>query len=129
MENVYSQIPEFECKHCHRCCGPIIWFKPEEIFIRGYIKNHDVEYIVWSTEQFKNNDMCCPYLKNDRCIIYPVRPIVCRLQGNVSDMPCEYNTKKIMSKNQLDRIKKEFEKLLQETDGKNVFYGTRKYQY
>lgn len=127
LEDIYLQIPDFECKHCHKCCGPIIWFKPEEILIRDFIKSNDVEYIVWSTQQFKNNGMRCPYIKNDRCIIYPVRPIVCRLQGNLSDMPCEYHVKEVISKEQLDKIKGEFEKLLEETDGKNVFYGTRKY--
>jgi len=91
------------------------------------MKSHDIEYIVLSTEQFKSNDMCCPYIKNDRCIIYPVRPMVCRLQGNTSDMPCANNTKKVISKEQLNKIKREFEKLLEETDGKNIFYSTRKY--
>jgi Fe-S-cluster containining protein len=127
LKNIYLKIPDFECKHCHKCCGPIIWFKPEEIFIRDYLKIHDIDYIVWSTDQFKNNDMRCPYIENDGCVIYPVRPIVCRLQGNVSEMPCKYNAKDGMSKELIDEIKKEFEKLLEETDGKNIFYSTKKY--
>jgi len=127
LEGIYSQIQDFECKHCHKCCGPIIWFEPEEILIRDYMVSHDIDYILWSTDQFKNNGMRCPYIRNDRCIIYPVRPIVCRLQGNILDMPCKNNTKKIISKEQLDKIKKEFEKLSEETDGENMFYSTRKY--
>lgn len=126
LKSIYSNIPNFGCKHCHECCGPIVWFKPEEIIIRDYMKIHGIDYVVWSTEEFKNNGMRCPYIKNDRCIIYPVRPIVCRLQGNALDMPCKHNAK-LMSREQLDKIKKEFEKLLEETGGKNIFYGTRNY--
>jgi len=127
LEEIYSQIPEFECRHCHKCCGPIVWFKPEEILIRDFMKDNNLEYIVWSTRQFEDNSMLCPYIKNDRCVIYPVRPIVCRLQGTVLDMLCKHNVKNVMSKGELYKIKMEFEKLLEETEGKSVFYGTRKY--
>ncbi len=32
----------------------------------------------------------CPYLKNGRCSIYPVRPMVCKLWGNGNEMPCMF---------------------------------------
>lgn len=34
-----------------------------------------------------------------------------------------------VSNEQLKKIKNDFERLVEETDGKSVFYGTRKYGY
>jgi hypothetical protein len=120
-------IPDFDCKHCHACSGPIIWFKPEDILMRDYMKKHGIDYVVWSTEEFMKQGMRCPYQKNDRCSIYPVRPIVCRLQGNIPELPCPNNTQGYLSKQQLTIIKREFESLLREVDGIGVLYGTRHY--
>lgn len=30
----------------------------------------------------------CPYFENNSCLIYPVRPLVCRLMGLTPLMPC-----------------------------------------
>jgi len=126
LAEIYSLIPDFDCKNCHNCCGPIIWFKPEEILIREYMKKNNIEYVVWSTDEFNKNNMRCPYIKNDKCVIYPVRPIVCRLQGVVSELPCSSSNKKYLSKEEHKKIKDEFNKLLDETNGNEVFYSTRK---
>lgn len=126
LEKIYAQIPDFECRHCHECSGPIVWFKPEEIIIRDYLKEHNIEYVKWSREEFAKHKMQCPYLKNDRCSIYPVRPIVCRLQGNVPDLPCKHNSK-LMSKEQIDKVKRELDALVRELGSSGVIYGTRKY--
>ena len=126
LDAIYAQIPDFECKHCHECSGPIVWFKPEEIIIRDYLKEHNIEYVKWSIEEFVKHKMQCPYQKNDRCSIYSARPIVCRLQGNVPDLPCKHNNK-MMSKEQIDTVKRELDVLVRELDGSGVIYGTRKY--
>jgi len=127
LEHIYAKIPNgFPCRHCHECCDPIIWFKPEEILIRDYMEKHNIEYVVWSIEEFKKNNMRCPYLKNDRCSIYPVRPIVCRLQGNICELPCKYNKIRLMSKKQFNKVKKEFDILVRDVNGTRGFYGTRK---
>lgn len=126
LKEIYSLIPDFNCKHCHKCCGPIIWFKPEEMLIRGYMVKNNIEYIVWSTEEFKKNNMRCPYLKNDKCVIYLVRPIVCRLQGVISELPCFSSNTKYLSKKEHKKIKDEFNKLLDETGGNEVFYSNRR---
>jgi len=128
LNKIYSKIPNFDCKHCHKCEGPIIWFKPEEILIRNYLKKHNMKYKQWSKQQFERNKKKCPYLKNDRCSIYPVRPIVCRLQGNVSDLPCEHNKQGYLSKKQLNEIKKEMDELVKEMDAVGLIYSTKKYK-
>lgn len=128
LNNIYSQIPSFECKHCHQCEGPIIWFKPEEINISDYLEKHNMKYRQWTKEQFERNNKKCPYLKNDRCSIYPVRPIVCRLQGTINDLPCKHNKEILLDKDELLNIKKEMDQLIKELDAIGIVYGTKKYK-
>lgn len=120
LQEIYSLIPEFECKHCHKCCKNIIWFQPEEIQINNYLIKNKVILLN------KKDNSECRFLQNDRCIIYPVRPLVCRLQGVANDLPCKYN-KKLLSEKQLQLIKKKFNKLLDGTGGKNIFYSNRRF--
>ncbi len=115
------------CQHCHECEGPIIWFKPEEINIREYLHKNNLEYIIWSTEEFEKHNMKCPYLKNNRCRIYPVRPIVCRLQGNISELPCKFNKNNLITNEKYHEIKNEFNSLLKDIDAFNICYSTRRH--
>jgi len=126
MENIYKQIPDFDCKHCHRCCGPIIWFKTEDILIEDYMKKHKIENVKLTSDEFQKNIMKCPFLKNDRCTIYEVRPIVCRLQGNIPDLPCRFNKNNFMSEESIKNIKKDFHELNKKFKVDNIFYSTRK---
>ncbi len=70
--------------------------------------------------------MICPFLKNDRCIIYKARPIVCRLQGNIPDLPCIFNKNGYMSEESIKNIKKDFYELNKKIKGADIFYSTRK---
>ena len=70
--------------------------------------------------------MKCPFLKNDRCSIYQVRPIVCRLQGNIPDLPCRFNKNGYMSDETIKKIKKDFYELNKKFQGNSMFYSTRK---
>ena len=125
LEKIYSLIKDFSCNHCHKCCGPIIWFEPEEIMIRDYMEKNKIKRVLWTKEEFKQNQMRCPYLIDDRCIIYPVRPIVCRLQGNIPDLKCNFsNNADFMSEKELNDIKGEFVNLINQTNGMNIFYST-----
>ena len=125
LEKIYSEIPDFKCQHCHKCCGPIIWFEPEEILIRDYLQRNNLKRIIWTTNEFKKNNMICPYLSNGRCKIYPVRPIVCRLQGNINELKCKSsNNVNLLSKTKLNSIRRKYYKLIEETDGLNYIYTT-----
>ena len=91
LKKIYSTIPEMECKKgCKMCCGLIRWFPVENENIQRYMDKNNIENVHWSIEQYAENDFICPYCKNNRCIIYPVRPVVCRLQGHISKLPCPH---------------------------------------
>lgn len=122
---IYAIIPNMTCIHCHSCCGPILWFEPEEILIQEYLEKHQLPYIHWTKEEFEKHQMRCPYLYMDWCSIYPVRPIVCRLQGVIDNLTCEHNKIEHMTDNQVDKIKKMFFSLLSEMNSLDRFYGTR----
>ena len=118
-------IPDIKCKHCHRCCKNIIWFEPENILIEDFLKNnyHNLSNLKNSKENNKNK---CPFLNNSGCIIYPVRPIVCRFQGNVRELKCNLNIDiKFIYMDTLNKIKKEYIDLLKKTNGLNYFYSSR----
>lgn len=68
-----------QCSNCGGCCIP--WLpitKEEERTIRKYITKNNIKAI--PTKEGKNVYMDCCFhdRKNKRCIIYPVRPDVCR---------------------------------------------------
>lgn len=124
--NIYSKIPDFPCKQCAHCCNHIIWFKPENEIIREYIKNFNLQKTIEINIQQDDKEKC-PFLKNNKCLVYPVRPIVCRFQGNISELPCKmYEKKKILSKKQVLKIKQEFNSFIKENGGYGIFYSSRK---
>ena len=73
-----------KCTGCGGCCSNILPMTEDEIrIIRNYIKRYNIK------EQKRliptvnpNLDMTCPFLDNskkcDKCMIYEVRPRVCR---------------------------------------------------
>jgi len=95
--------------------------------IKDYLGKNKIKRIVWTKEEFEKNHMRCPYLIDDKCILYPVRPIVCRLQGNISELRCmSSNNCTLISEKELNKIREEFVKLIKQTNGMNIFYSTLK---
>ena len=80
-----------KCSNCGGCCNPWNPITNEEIeTIKKYIKDNDIKYIPMVPE---GNDIwfdCCFHdRKNKKCLIYPVRPEVCRA------FCCNLNKRKI----------------------------------
>ncbi len=126
LNMIYAKVPSFDCKHCLQCSNPIWWFKPEEINIREYLKQHHMGYLTFSFEEFKRNQMRCPYLQGNRCTIYPVRPLVCRLQGTIKELPCPNIKKPLLTEAQYKKIIQELNMLTKDLDGLEEYFGTRK---
>jgi Fe-S-cluster containining protein len=98
LEILYEELPKMECKGlCHESCGPIELTNEERKLIINYLRDTGIktkEFKHFSTpiviEHIKerhvnDSDGCltCPYLKKNKCEIYPVRPMICRLWGMV----------------------------------------------
>lgn len=99
LEAIYAKIPKMECvKGCVRCCGPFrstFWLPVEAENINAFFREHDMEERKASSDLVRF--LLCPYIDDDRCSIYPVRPVVCRLYGVVErakgkpfDMSCHF---------------------------------------
>ena len=78
-------IPEHKnCTNCGKCCGPVpaTWKEIREI-AAYMVKNPDIKPV------YKDIINC--HFRNDdqqKCMIYPVRPLVCRLFGVAKGMEC-----------------------------------------
>ena len=82
----------FNCFCCGGCCGPVACNKDEWAKIEAFIRENGVLPI-------QRDALTCMLLGTDnQCMIYPVRPTLCRLHGRVFKMPCPNNPDaKIMS--------------------------------
>jgi len=98
LNEIYAKVPDAECDRCGGCCGPIGYTVLEEKNIEKYLEENSITVrpcIVGRTKGFVyafNKKRRCPFLKDNECIIYPVRPIVCRLFGVIRggrELPCK----------------------------------------
>lgn len=77
MNNLLN-IPKHEkCINCGECCGIIPASEQEINSIREYITKNGIKPII------RTNKAICPFRDNEKkkCLIYPVRPVICRLFG------------------------------------------------
>lgn len=78
-------IPEHTgCRNCGDCCT-LVPATPAEIDeIRRYISEKGI------TPLRKRGSMACPFHDDGqkRCVIYPVRPLICRLMGVAKGLNC-----------------------------------------
>lgn len=78
-------IPEMpQCSSCGRCCGHVGCSPGEAAKIGRYLTEHGV---VWKERGL----LLCGFLgRRNRCTIYPVRPLTCRLYGVIREMTCPF---------------------------------------
>lgn len=78
MNNNLLNIPQHKnCTNCGKCCGIIPASLSELEKIEKYIAENNVKPIE------RSNKTICPFRddENKKCLIYSVRPVVCRLFG------------------------------------------------
>ena len=98
LEEIYSGIPGIHCADdCGECCGLMSMSELEERRVKRFLKENHIEV------QFYNDPLDVTYVKalrgenrcyfldeRRRCLVYPVRPIICRLYGVAENMKCPY---------------------------------------
>ena len=113
LRRLWDMIPEIDCKmKCAASCGPVTCGAAELRSIREYCRANGIPYHrlpttgreAWKVIREKSKDlppeyltsdtpapcMACPYLRDGRCSIHPVRPALCRIWGTVPEMPCAF---------------------------------------
>lgn len=105
VKKLRQEIPrKTGCQQCGECCGPVLLTGYEINRIAWYITQNELWPKVAENllKRATTNDdelrITCPLLdiqKNTtKCLVYPERPIVCRLQGNMKDLRCPMNPKR-----------------------------------
>lgn len=82
-------IPEHKtCQNCGECCGVVPASKKEIENIKQYL-NDNPEIL---KDIGPSKKLTCPFRSEEKkkCLIYPVRPMVCRLMGVAKGMVCKY---------------------------------------
>ena len=91
LMKLYASIPGVTCGDCgHVCCSDSPDFYVLEYLhawrhIRYELKDPDLEAHIlrralrWAFLKFVAGDVFCPFLHDGRCVIYPVRPLNCRV--------------------------------------------------
>lgn len=77
-----AELPKMRCANCGGCCGPVLCSGDEAVAIDAYVAEHGIKPRVPA-------DAICGYRGDHGCMIYPVRPFICRLFGHVPKMFCE----------------------------------------
>lgn len=87
-----------ECSRCGECCTPFIPMTKSEVkTVREYVKkNPQIKERALNQPFFEGNDVyvkCCFYDKEKKeCMIYPVRPFICKAyKCNQDDLKIENN--------------------------------------
>ena len=83
LANLYRRVPGIACKGlCADSCGPIVVGKRE----------HDAMLRASGGKRLTvdADTLTCGYLKDGRCTVHAVRPLICRLWGVVPELPCAH---------------------------------------
>lgn len=77
-----QRIPAFECiPGCHDCCGPVTT-SPEEMARLPRKSKAEQEKAI--------AELNCVHLGEKGCEVYRERPLICRLFGTTTNLPCPH---------------------------------------
>lgn len=90
IDELLADLPAFSCKPgCADCCGPVQLSRLEYHRCVKASGRTSEEVKKKMQSNLKRGNYRCPLLdtKTNRCSVYAVRPVVCRLFGIVKDEP------------------------------------------
>lgn len=91
LDDLYRMIPSVPCPPgCITCCkrfGIPSRIPEEDARIKIFLKEHGISGRVNDFEP-SDDDHTCPYVTTKGCVIYPVRPFICRLYGTSPNYLC-----------------------------------------
>lgn len=82
LDAIYAGLPVVACQRkCQDACGPVLMSREEAKRIRDRL----------GYEPRPRADLQCPMLGEDgACMVYDIRPLVCRLYGSAEGLPCPH---------------------------------------
>lgn len=91
---LYAKVPSFDCKAgCSDCCGPIMMSRAELKRITEHL-GHEPNFTPTEKQLLDRlaggATLDCPCLdaKTNRCTIYSIRPMICRVFGTFPELAC-----------------------------------------
>lgn len=92
LEKIYSKLPKINCKKlCADSCGMIVVGEEEEKRIteflgeNPFLRNADIQ------KNLESGCLAtCSLLKDRKCSVYRLRPLICRLFGLTKKMACPF---------------------------------------
>ncbi|MCF8010401.1 MAG: YkgJ family cysteine cluster protein [Clostridiales bacterium] len=95
LRHIYDELPETECDKCATCCtvpppGYLIEFLNLYKYIKDNLQDQQVGIMEKTIRYFflelADVNIKCPFLdeKSNNCLVYPVRPLGCRIYGLMS---------------------------------------------
>jgi Fe-S-cluster containining protein len=85
LEALYARLPTVACRGlCAEACGPVPMTTFEAVRLRRADPRHRWPMVVLRNERPR----CCYLTDADRCGVYDVRPLVCRVWGTVKRLSC-----------------------------------------
>lgn len=97
LRAIYAAVPSVACKGlCHDQCSIIPLTTAERSAIQTYTGRRvktlpQVAHVVMRP----TDDGACRYLKRQRCTIYDVRPMICRLYGSADGLECPHGCRPV----------------------------------
>ena len=106
-----------ECRKCGECCSPFLPVCQEEINdIQMYVIKNNIKPN--KTMLVMQNRLQCPYFDGNKCLIYKVRPLICKefycYKKPTAEMAQKFSNKKYISVNLwtiADEIEKQRKKI------------------
>jgi len=92
LDALYAELPQIDCQRlCYDSCGPI----PAAPFERQRMEREagfelKVERHIYQRASGLESCHECSMMREQRCSVYAIRPMICRLWGLTEDMPCPY---------------------------------------
>jgi hypothetical protein len=87
LDALYGELPKLRCKgKCWKSCARVLMAPGE----RDRVEREEGIRLPTVDEMRRTHRTTCPALKDHRCSVYAVRPLMCRLWGIEETMRCPF---------------------------------------
>ena len=94
LDKIYKKLPKLNCKGlCTESCSLIKVGELERKRIKEFLGNDPFipqEDFLQTIMSMKKEEWACKLLKDGKCTVYNIRPLICRLFGLVKKMECPF---------------------------------------